>query len=218
VSGAEGTSAAPTAEGAARPLEAADVDAAARALSLAFHDDPCFAYFVREDERRRRLGPDYFRVAIEAARPLGACFTTAGEPRGAALFLPPGRGAISTWAALRTAGPLAPCRFGLGALRRTLATTRDLARLHPAGPHWYLMTLGVDPAAQGRGLGKLLVAPILARAEREGVPVHLETFKRENIAFYERLGFRITAEVRPDRGRCPLGWAMLRGAASTERR
>ena len=35
------------------------------------------------------------------------------------------------------------------------------ARLPPADRHWYLETMGVDPAVQRRGLGGGLLKPVL---------------------------------------------------------
>jgi GNAT superfamily N-acetyltransferase len=35
-------------------------------------------------------------------------------------------------------------------------------RLHPADPHWYLETMGVDPAVQRQGLGRRLIQPVPA--------------------------------------------------------
>ncbi|MDP3894294.1 GNAT family N-acetyltransferase, partial [Nocardioides sp.] len=52
--------------------------------------------------------------------------------------------------------------------------------------------VGIDPAAQGRGLGKRLTAAGLAHLARTGVPaVHLyvEADNSAAVALYTRLGF-----------------------------
>jgi MFS family permease len=51
-------------------------------------------------------------------------------------------------------------------------------------PHWYLWLLGVDPDRQGQGVGSALLAPILARADAEGLPCALETLTERNVWFY----------------------------------
>ena len=56
-------------------------------------------------------------------------------------------------------------------------------------PVWYLSIVAVDPAAQGQGLGRQLLAPTLAEADRASALCYLETFSPRNFAFYERLGF-----------------------------
>ncbi len=88
--------------------------------------------------------------------------------------------------------------YGL-ASERVFASWRCLERHHPAEPHWYLMTLGTDPAAQGRGLGPALVRAGLERCDADGLPAYLESGSAANISFYEGLGFRLLGEVRvPD--------------------
>jgi ribosomal protein S18 acetylase RimI-like enzyme len=82
-------------------------------------------------------------------------------------------------------------------------------RLHPEEPpHWYLAILGTDPAAQGRGLGSAMMAPILEECDRDGVGAYLESSREENIDFYGRHGFRVTSERRLPRG--PSLWPMWR--------
>ena len=66
---------------------------------------------------------------------------------------------------------------------------------HPTEPHWYLSAVGTMPAAQGRGLGAAVVAPILTRCDELGIPAYLESSNPRNLPFYLRLGFRITDEV-----------------------
>ena len=84
-----------------------------------------------------------------------------------------------------------------------------LERRHPPRPpHWYLATLGTDPAAQGRGLGTAVLAPVLEECDRDGVGAYLESSKERNIDYYARFGFRVTEEVRLPRG--PRVWLMWR--------
>lgn len=83
-----------------------------------------------------------------------------------------------------------------------------MEKVHPAEPHWYLGLLGVDPSFQGRGLGRYLLEPVLARCDAEGLGVYLETQKPENLAFYERFGCRVRDEVSI--AGAPPVWTMWR--------
>jgi ribosomal protein S18 acetylase RimI-like enzyme len=84
-----------------------------------------------------------------------------------------------------------------------------LERRHPPKPpHWYLATLGTDPAAQGRGLGTAVLAPVLEECDRDGVGAYLESSNESNLDYYSRFGFRVTEEVRLPRG--PRVWLMWR--------
>lgn len=83
----------------------------------------------------------------------------------------------------------------------------------PDEPAWYLMYLGVDPAAQGNGVGSTLLDDSLERVlEREAMPVYLETGTERNVRFYERFNFDIReAEVQLVPG-STRHWTMLRPA------
>lgn len=53
------------------------------------------------------------------------------------------------------------------------------------------------PEAQGQGVGRRLLAPTLARADRDGAACYLETQRPETVRFYERLGFALEREGVP---------------------
>lgn len=74
---------------------------------------------------------------------------------------------------------------------------------------WYLPVLGVAPACQGQGYSSRLLKPMLARADREGLPVYLETQLEKNVALYEHFGFKVVEEglVSDSTVYC---WAMVR--------
>ena len=92
----------------------------------------------------------------------------------------------------------------LGLLRRGAGGARDRA-----GAHWYLGVLATDPARQGTGLGRAVTTPMLAAADRAGLPAYLETASDPNVAIYRRLGFEVAREVDlPDGG--PRCWLMRR--------
>jgi GNAT superfamily N-acetyltransferase len=55
--------------------------------------------------------------------------------------------------------------------------------------------MGVDPAAQGHGIGSAMLAAVLERADREGFPAYLEASCPENQRLYERHGFITVDEL-----------------------
>jgi ribosomal protein S18 acetylase RimI-like enzyme len=72
----------------------------------------------------------------------------------------------------------------------------EMAARHPEQPHWYLPFLGVDPGAQGRGLGSTLLAQALALVDAEHMPAYLESTNPRNLPLYERFGFRVVGEIQ----------------------
>ncbi len=80
--------------------------------------------------------------------------------------------------------------------------------LHPNDDHWYLPLTGVDPVAQGRGLGTTLLRHALKTCDSDGLPAYLEATSPRNRNLYARHGFTIVEIIQA--GTSPPLWAMLR--------
>ncbi len=79
------------------------------------------------------------------------------------------------------------------------------------GPHWFLATIGVDPASQGRGVGSALLEAITMRADEQRLPCYLETHGEKSARLYERHGFETVRLFEVPGHPIPV-WAMLRPA------
>lgn len=79
-----------------------------------------------------------------------------------------------------------------GRVGRWLAAwgTHDIAE-----PHWHLGPVAVDAHLQGQGIGSALMTEYCARLDELAGVGYLETDKRQNVAFYEKFGFRTIAEA-----------------------
>src|SRR6476659_11357037 len=78
-------------------------------LARALQDDPAWVWLVPDDDRRARLLPWLFRVGFEVTA--ADVYATAGEVRGAARWLPPGRPSMRVAPTLR-ALVTTPVRLG----------------------------------------------------------------------------------------------------------
>jgi ribosomal protein S18 acetylase RimI-like enzyme len=180
--------------GALRPAE---TGAAAQVLARAFRDNPMNLAVIASADPGRRLRSNLCgaRATLEGARERGDVWAARARGRvlGVLVGAPPGAWPLPP--------PSAAARLralwvqGRRVTRRWGVVFEALAELHPPGPHWYLGSLGVEPAAQGRGIGTALLRHWLRRVG--GAPAYLETDLRRNLAFYEREGFRVVqrAEV-----------------------
>lgn len=69
----------------------------------------------------------------------------------------------------------------------------------PSQPHFYINALGVHPRSQGVGVGSALLEHIHILSDRypESNVVALDTETEENVAYYQRLGYKVssTAEL-----------------------
>ncbi|MHB1599037.1 MAG: GNAT family N-acetyltransferase [Acidimicrobiales bacterium] len=187
-----------------------DVPAVAAALGRAFADDPVAAYiFPDASHREERLSRFFCVQLLHNYLPRGEVYTVSGGV-AAALWMPPAP------LAPRTRDVLAHLRLVPLLSGRFLATRRLsmlLAARHPSSRHYYLGTIGTDPARQRRGVGSALLAPVLERCDADRLPAYLECSKRENVEFYGRHGFVVTGEVAAPGGGPPL-WLMWREPAT----
>ncbi|MFF3013523.1 GNAT family N-acetyltransferase [Streptomyces sp. NPDC057939] len=189
-----------------------EAGAVATLLARAFADDPVMAWMLPNPSDREPRVARYFRPAQRQLRPrTGAVRVAAtgdGRLLGAALWSAPGHWSTTPVREL-AAMPSYLRVFGPGGLRRAAEVQNAVHEAHPDAPHWYLPTLGTDPAFQGAGIGTALVRQQLADCDRLGQAAYLESSKPTNVPFYEGLGFRVTGEIRlPDDG--PTLWSMWR--------
>jgi GNAT superfamily N-acetyltransferase len=162
-------------------------------LARSHADYPSFRHLFPDDERRPRALRALFTGVARDAAQLGSAYGTMGpdgELHGVALWLAPGR---FPWSAVRqfrgAAWMLSVLRAYPGSFRAFMQAGANGARLHPADRHWYLETMGVDPALQRQGLGGRLLEPVLEIADRDQVDCYLETAERRNADYYARHGF-----------------------------
>ena len=167
----------------------------------AFLDDPIGEFAHPRAATREWRQRFFFRGRLDALVGEELCFTDEART-GAALWAPPDRWQISARESARL------LRIVSRRTPKMLVGFNRIEKRHPHEPHYYLAVLGVDPPAQGRGLGSTLLQPMLDRCDTEGVGAYLESSKERNVPFYERHGFRVREEVRFPRG--PAVWLMWR--------
>ena len=171
-------------------------------LARAFDDDPAMMWMWPDTAARRRGLPRLFAAMTkyQHLRQGGVeVVEDADGLPGATLWDPPGGWQTSRWTDIRMF-PAIVRSFG----RRLPvggAFVELITKHHPTTPHWYLSTIGTDPAARGAGHGRALLNSRLERCDDEQAPAYLESSKLSNVPYYERFGFEVTGEiVVPDGG------------------
>lgn len=188
-----------------RAITPADVRTVANVITDAFATDP-FWHWLFPDVDQSAIVSSWIRQLRIFYLPKGHSYVS-DDLTGAALWSPPGNWQMRPLQQLR----LAPSYVRLLGLRRLSDANRGFAAIergHPDEPHWYLSVLAVSPSRQRSGIGRSLVEPMLERAERDGVVTSLETFRQENVPYYERFGFVVSYEETIPNG--PHMWAMVR--------
>jgi ribosomal protein S18 acetylase RimI-like enzyme len=194
-------------------LASVHIAQASAMFARAFQHDPLLAHLIPDEATRRIAAPHVYRCVIQYGRLYGQVETTSAAVEGAAVWLPPDAAYTTLWKMFRAGLFALPFHVGVRFVRRALAYFEHVDRLrhqHTRFPHWYLQLLGVDPPQQRRGHALALLAPTLARLDDEQLPCCLDTTNGDNVAIYERFGFRIAAESRFPKTDISV-WLMTRG-------
>ncbi len=198
----------------AEPLSPAKLREASVTLAAAFYDDPAARFLLPQAGARSRWLRLIHEASLRLVLPEGHVYAVAGESvEGAVGLVPPGRYPLPSGRFFRYLAGLVwrlpSGGFPLGRVVRALQAQRLIDRLHVRQPHWYVSVLGVHPDRQGLGLGRALLDPALARADRDRLPAYLETAKESNLSFYRHFGFEVVHQVNIPGGGPPI-WTMLR--------
>ena len=174
------------------PYREEDADAVVRLLARAYTTNPLHvAAFGRDDIARNesffRIGLGIFQgakvIALQGNRLVGFMHWV----RSPACLLPP-----------RRKLGLAPHLAATLGVRSTLRVVSWLAAWtthDPATPHAHLGPIAVAPEAQSCGIGSRLMRAFCERLDASTLAGYLETDRAENVRFYQRFGFEVTAST-----------------------
>ncbi len=185
--------------------------AAARVLGRAFVDYPMFTYLYPDEQKRRGILTDFMAVPLYVCLKYGEVYGSSPGMEGAAAWLPPGMSPFTGGQTLRAVPFLTMLKSVFKGAMRMQAMSEFLDAKHrelAPFPHWYLQSIGVDPAHQGKGISRRLIQPMLERLNGEGTPCFLETQSEKNAGIYEHFGFRVLYKEKvPDT--TLTSWGML---------
>lgn len=198
---------------AANPRRAtrADSDRVIDCLSAAFANDPVMSWIGRKDAKRDAGRRAMFTFLVAKLGLAGDELWTSDDHAAAALWVPPDRAELKLpWLEELRLFPTIIAFTGFSGLGRIEKFRKAADAHHPkTRPHFYLMTIGVDPKFQGQGLGSALLEATLAKIDAKGLPSYLESSNEKNVPLYRRHGYAVTQEFRPTADAPPL-WGMWR--------
>lgn len=191
------------------PVRSEQIRPVAAAIARGFIDNEVWVWIVPSERRRERLLQRYYEMLIRRVFiPRADAWATADLNGGALWFPPSTEPSLNGREQIHEALTLLP--VGIGGLRRGARSDATMHEHHPSEPHYYLLTLSIDPAHQHQGYGSALLAPMLERADAEAMPSYLETQRESNVPYYARFGFELTERVEIPAG--PPLWLMWREA------
>ncbi|MEM9768158.1 MAG: GNAT family N-acetyltransferase [Cyanobacteria bacterium P01_D01_bin.71] len=179
-------------------LKSPDFAIASGHLAAAFSQDPLISYFLPEDTAAKPRALKHLSKAfLKFAQPYGHVYTTANDPKGVAIWLPPEAFQMTfsqIWRAITSGLITSPLYLRWTQIIDFISLVNTETQLHSRlspEPHWYLGMLGVSPRCQGQGIGGRLLQPVLEKANRTKMPCYLETTTTAAVKFYQRHGFEV---------------------------
>jgi GNAT superfamily N-acetyltransferase len=174
-----------------------NIKPAALSLSRAFQDYPESVYFMPDEVERRKKQPAIYRMWLKESTVHGEVWATSPKMEG-----------VAVWRLVDDKHPGWRRGFSFGWWWLSLSSDKETNQRREAyfsyitalrtrvtpERYWYLQAIGVDPVYQGQGLAGGLLKPMLARADREGLPCFLETQLEKNVKLYEHFGFKVAEE------------------------
>ncbi|BCE01348.1 GNAT family N-acetyltransferase [Marinicellulosiphila megalodicopiae] len=177
-------------------LTKADVKQAVDLIELSFRQDPMFLSIFRSIKCRKF----FIHYLIKQNNIIGGATTVAiSQNKMVAVYL------LKPYIANRFINFLKECqafivflpllfKIGLKSSKQLNDYYKIISKTKPKGPHSYLTLIAVSDHAKGRGVGKMVLQNIIERLqiENKSQALLLDTENKENIGFYEHLGFTLT--------------------------
>ena len=190
----------------------ADAPKVTRTLARAFATDPVMNYFIRDDARRPQAFAAWFDFAVKRLGLPGreTWMADDADASAVALWLPPPQDAMNlSFMQEVQALPVFLSVVGLARIARMQRLRAAFDAHHPKEPHWYLFFLAVDPDCQGMGLGSAILAANLKPIDAARSAAYLEASTERNVTLYQRHGFEVISEFKPE-STGPQLWGMWR--------
>lgn len=134
------------------------------------------------------------------------------ELNGFAVWVPLGFTGSKTMPFLKNGGIQLLLHSGLGIVGKLLTYetfAMKLKKKYTGHVDWYLYNLSVSKNAQGKGIAKKLLKPMLDFCDDEKMITYLETNKQSNVTLYEHFGFNLR-ETNVIRGSSVQHYSMVR--------
>jgi len=171
-------------------IGAKDTEKTLATLTAAFVADPLFRWAYPSADNYLDAFPQLIRAYCGSGIGDGTAYSDAVFG-GACIWLSPGHVTNDEAAGAVCEATIPPDR-----LDGFIEIMEEMDKYHPHDePIWYLPTIGVDAAAQGKGIGSALMKHALQLCDKQGTRAYLESSNPANISLYERHGFEVIGRI-----------------------
>ena len=134
------------------------------------------------------------QTTLAAMKKDAVIYADSEELNGFAVWIPMGFTGSKTIPFLMNGGIQLILHSGLGIIGKLLTYetfAMKLKKKYTGHIDWYLYNLSVRKDAQGKGLGRKLLDPMMEFCDDEKMITYLETNKESNVMLYNRFGFEL---------------------------
>ena len=163
------------------------------AAADAYQDYPLHNWFTKGiyDPVASKL---IMQTTLAAMKDDAVIYADSEELNGFAVWIPMGFTGSKTIPFLKNGGMKLLLHSGMGIIGKLLTYetfAMKLKKKYTGHIDWYLYNLSVRKGAQGKGIAKKLLQPMLTFCDDEKMLVYLETNKESNVSLYERFKFEL---------------------------
>lgn len=194
-------------------MQEKDINSFSEILAKGFQGYSLFEYFCSNnyDIEKMKL---FWSVALRASYNQAISISDNVNANGVAVFFPPEYKDIDIFSYLNAGGYKLIGKLGIFKVRKMLrfdSFATKIKKKYADESTWYFYSFAVLQEARGNGIGTRLLKPMIDFFDEEKQSCYLETLKLENVAFYEKYGFKLMEEVNVPGSDLTL-YAMLRKA------
>ncbi|TFF93216.1 MAG: GNAT family N-acetyltransferase [Promethearchaeota archaeon] len=193
-------------------LNQTDIEPASRVIARALFEDPLTSYYFPNENTRLEKSSLIFEYHLRYAILFGYAFASSENMEAIAVWRRPHYEFITPERQIKAGARKIINNFSKKFFVRVSPIDKVIINVHKEFapfPHWYLSPLAVDPEYQGKGYASKLMQPMIAKCEREGFPIYLNTQVKRNVEIYKHLGFKVIDKTSLPQVNLPH-WSLLK--------
>jgi hypothetical protein len=161
-------------------------------LAKSFDGNSSVNYIVKQDNRREIRLRSLMDYSFEVCTAFGDVLLS-DDNKGCALIVYPDKKKTTLKSTLLDIKLILQA-VGIDNVSKALKREKLISSIQPKIPMAYLWFIGVDPDAQGHGVGSKLLQEIIDYSNRNNRPIYLETSTVKNLGWYKKFGFEVYCE------------------------